>query len=72
MTITGPNAEANTGNVYGSVVSTGATTALYTAPGTPPAAGGLLKVIATSNYDTNASKTINVQVVAGSVGIGIN
>ncbi|WP_395088729.1 hypothetical protein [Armatimonas sp.] len=72
-TITGPNGEANTGNVYGSIISTGATTAAYTAPGTPPAANsGLLKVIATSNYDTNAKKTINVQVIAGSLGVRIN
>ena len=72
-TITGPNGEANTGNVYGSIASTGDTAARYTAPGVPPAAdSGRLKVIATSNYDTNATKTINVQVVAGSLGIRIN
>ena len=46
-TITGPNGEANTGNVYGSIASTGATAARYTAPGVPPAAdSGRLKVIA--------------------------
>ncbi len=71
-TITGPNGEPNTGNIYGRITSTGATTATYTAPGTPPAPSGLLRVIATSNYDTSATRTINVQVVAGSLGIGIN
>lgn len=70
-TIVGPNDEPNTGNKYGTIVSTGAVTATYTAPGTPPAPAGKLKVIATSNYDTAAKKAINVQVIAGSIGIGI-
>lgn len=70
-TIVGPNDEPNTGNKYGKIISTGLVTATYTAPGTPPAPAGKLKVIATSNYDTKATKAINVQVIAGSIGIGI-
>ena len=70
-TVTGPAGEPNTGNVYGTVTSLTTTTARYTAPATQPGTG-LARVIATSNYDTNASKVIDVQIVGGSLGIGIN
>ena len=70
-TITGPNGESNATGTYGSVTSLTSTSARYTAPAAQPGTG-LAKLIATSNYDTAAKKTINLQIVGGSLGIGIN
>lgn len=70
--VTGPNGEANTGNVYGSVSANG----LYTAPTTVAKNNlGILelpcKVVATSNYDIEVSVAANVTVVGGTIGVDV-
>ncbi len=71
-TITGPNGEDNTGNIYGSIPATTNTATNYTAPANAPSSGLNLKLTATSNYDPRASKTINIQVIGGSLDVRID
>jgi hypothetical protein len=70
-TITGPAGEPNTGGIYGTIVPTSTTTARYTAPATQPGAGNA-RIIATSNYDPNANRIINIQIIGGTLDVRID
>lgn len=72
--ITGPNGEPNTNNVYGTIDSV---TGLYSAPATVAKNGAgklelALKVVATSNYDPDSKAAAVVTVVGGSLGVDVN
>lgn len=72
--LTGPNGEPNTGNVYGTIDTV---SGVYTSPASvAKRQDGKyeldLKVVATSNYDPASKATAPVTVVGGSLGVDVN
>ena len=64
-TLEGPNGEANTASLYGSITTAG----VYTAPATRPGASGLCRVRVVPAYDPSKAKIVPIQIVEGSVGV---
>lgn len=67
-TLEGPNGEANTGNLYGTITTAG----VYTAPATRPGSTGDCRVRVVPSYDTTKPTLVPIRVVEGNVGVIVN
>ena len=67
-TLEGPNGEANTGNLYGTITTAG----VYAAPATRPGTTGDCRVRVVPNYDPTKPTLVPIRVVEGNVGVIVN